>query len=45
LTGAINAIVGKGEKSAIQTAAVKTGALAEKAGDKLGLSGDWRHTL
>ena len=43
LTGAINAIVGKGEKSAIQTAVAKTGALAEKAGDKLGLSGDWRH--
>ena len=43
LTGAINAIVGKGEKSAIQSAISKGGALAEKAGDKLGLSGDWRH--
>ena len=43
LTGAINAIVGKGEKSAIQSAVAKGGALAEKAGDKLGLSGDWRH--
>ena len=43
LTGAINAIVGKGEKSAIQSAISKGGALAQKAGDKLGLSGDWRH--
>ena len=43
LTGAINAIVGKGEKSIIQSAVAKSGALAEKAGDKLGLSGDWRH--
>ena len=43
LTGAINAIVGKGEKSIIQSAVSKSGALAEKAGDKLGLSGDWRH--
>ena len=43
LTGAINAIVGKNEKSIIQSAVSKSGALAEKAGDKLGLSGDWRH--
>ena len=43
LTGAINAIVGKGEKSIIQSAVSKSGALAEKVGDKLGLSGDWRH--
>jgi len=43
LTGAINAIVGKGEKSAIQSAISRGGALAQKAGDKLGLSGDWRH--
>ena len=43
LTGAINAIVGKGEKSAIQSAVAKSGALAEKVGDKLGLSGEWRH--
>ena len=43
LTGAINALVGKGEKSAIQSAVSKGGALARKAGDKLGLSGDWRH--
>ena len=44
LTGAINAIVGKGEKSIIQKAVSEGGALAQKAGDKLGLSGDWRHT-
>ena len=43
LTGAINAIVGKGEKSIIQKAVSEGGALAQKAGDKLGLSGDWRH--
>jgi len=43
LTGAINAIVGKGEKSIIQKAVSEGGALAEKVGDKLGLSGDWRH--
>ncbi len=43
LTGAINALVGKNEKSAIQQAVIKGGALARKAGDKLGLSGDWRH--
>ena len=43
LTGAINAIVGKGEKSIIQKAVSESGALAQKAGDKLGLSGDWRH--
>jgi hypothetical protein len=44
LTGAINAIVGKNEKSAIQYAISEGGALATKAGNKLGLSGDWRHT-
>ena len=43
LTGAINALVGKNEKSAIQKAVITGGALARKAGDKLGLSGDWRH--
>jgi len=43
LTGAINALVGKNEKSAIQQAVITGGALARKAGDKLGLSGDWRH--
>ena len=43
LTGAINAIVGKGETSAIQAAVKRGGALATKAGEKLGLNQDWRH--
>jgi hypothetical protein len=44
LTAGLNAIVGKGEKSALQQAIIKTGALVDKGIAKMGLpdNKDWR---